>query len=87
MEGSGDNVLVDEQSRYSVVVEAEGVLQDGSAEVEGDMGMLMDSMTQEEPRTMLVMAIEEDPSLATTRALAKSQTECYHVRDNIVFRT
>ena len=87
LKGSGDNVLVDEQSRPSVVAEAEGDLQGGSAEGEGDMGMLMDSMTQEEPRPMLVQAIEEDPSLATARALAKSQTEGYQVRDGIVFRT
>ena len=84
---SENAVLVNEVVQPSVSVAADGDQGDGSAEGEGEQGVLLEGITTEVPRPKLAQATEIDPTLATARSLAQSNSEGYHYQEGIVFHT
>ena len=69
---SDEVVLVNDVEQPSVLVEAGGDQVGGSAEGEGEQGVLLEGITSDVPRPKLVQATEVDPTLATARSLAVS---------------
>ena len=81
-----DVVLVNDAERPSVLEEEGGDQVGGSAEGEGEQGVLLEGITSDIPRPKLVQATEVDPTLATARSLANTKSEGYHWQDGVLFR-
>ena len=48
---------------------------------------MLENIISEVPRTKLAEATETDPTLATARSLADSQSEGYYWQEGLLFRT
>ena len=82
-----DGLSLETVVQPSVLVKEGGDQVGGSAVGEGEQGVSLEGITQEDLRPKLAQVTEADPTFATARSLAKSKLEGYHYLDRIVFRT
>ena len=85
--GKSEQVLVEGVGESSVDVAAEGDTQGGSADTAVEDSVTIDSIVSDMPRVKLAQLTRADPTLATARALADSESEGYHWKNELLFRS
>ena len=79
--------LAEDDVVSSDLAEVAVVGKEGSAGEGKDQELMLRNITSELPRDKLAEATEKDPTLASARSLAKSQSEGYYLQQGLTFRT
>ena len=82
-----EQVLVEGVGESSVDVAAEGDTQRGSADAGVEDSVTIDSIVSNMPRVKLEQLTRADPTLAMSRALADSESEGYHWKNELLYRS
>ena len=87
-EQTGSNVeILGLDEHPSVLAEEEGDSLGGSAEAEGTQDISVEGITDDIPRSQLVVVTQEDHSLEPLRILAQLEKEGYHMKQGLLFRS